>query len=61
MFVGDFEKIVAIKFAQGRRCLIEHKIDKFAPPTFVVIFARSIDRGAAWLYPDSADILRSLP
>src|SRR5436190_23017231 len=48
MFVGNFEKIVAIKFAQRMCCLIEYKLDKFVPPIFVVIFARSIDRDAAW-------------
>ena len=47
MFVSNFEKIVAVEFAQGRRNLIEDKIDKFAPPAFVVIFARAVDRGAA--------------
>jgi hypothetical protein len=46
MFVGDLEEIVTIKFTQRRCHPIEHKIDKFAPPTFVVIFARSIDGGA---------------
>src|SRR5229473_565240 len=38
MLVGDLEKIVAVEFAERRRHLIEDKIDKCAPPIFVVIF-----------------------
>src|SRR5260370_41999623 len=48
MFVGDFEKIVTIKFAQRRCCLIEHNIDKLMPPAFVIIFARPVDRSTRW-------------
>src|SRR5260370_18405213 len=46
MFVGDLEEIVTIKFTQRRCHLIEHKIDKFAPPTLVVILAGPINGGA---------------
>src|SRR5712671_8126554 len=46
MFVGDLEKIVAIQFSQGRSSLIEDKIDKLAPPIFVVVVARPVDRFA---------------
>src|ERR1700730_1192941 len=56
MFVGDFEKIIAIQFAQGRGDLIEDKIDKVAPPILVVIFARTIDRGPdRHLFPGSEE------
>src|SRR5881392_2535247 len=43
MFVGDLEKIIAIELAQLRRSLIENKIDKFAPPMFVVVIAWAVD------------------
>src|ERR1700693_5804386 len=46
MFVGDLEKIVAIQFSEGRSSLIEDKIDKLAPPIFVIVVARPIDRFA---------------
>ncbi len=46
MFVGDLEEIIAIDFIELWRDLIEDKIDKFAPPVFIVIFARPIDRNA---------------
>src|SRR5438270_2592786 len=46
MFVGDLEKIVAVQFSQGRSSLIEDKIDKPAPPIFVIVFARPVDRFA---------------
>lgn len=47
MFVGDLEKVIAIELAQIRRDFVDHKIDKAAPPIFVIVFARSID----WLPP----------
>src|SRR5207248_3156869 len=43
MFVGDLNKIVAIKLAQRRRGFIEDKIDKLTPPIFVIVFAWSVD------------------
>src|SRR5205807_5486505 len=46
MFVGDLEKIIAVQLAQRWSSSIEDKIDKLSPPTFVVVFARAIDRVA---------------
>ena len=54
MVVGNFEEIVAVQFANGRRNLIEHAANKLTPPAFVVILARTIDCGSPWhLFPDS--------
>ena len=46
MFVGDLEKIIAIEFFQGGRHLREDELDDLAPPAFVVVFARAVDRFA---------------
>ena len=46
VFIGDFEEIVPIEFAQGRRDLLEDTIHELAPPVLVVVLTRSIDRGA---------------
>ena len=52
MFVSDFEKIIAIKFAQLRRDLIEYATNEFVPPVFVIIFARTLDcRPSRHLFP----------
>src|SRR5438477_1730375 len=48
MFVGDLKKIIAIDFIETWRDPIEDKIDKFAPPIFIVIFAGPVDRKARW-------------
>src|SRR5919201_5179603 len=48
MFVGNFKEIVAISFGQMRRGLAEHKIDQRAPPAFVIVLARAINRFPWW-------------
>src|SRR4029453_17477916 len=59
MFIGDFEKIIAIKFAQGRRNLIKHQIKEFAPPVSVIVRTRSVDGGTPWhLFP--SDVKRAI-
>ena len=44
--VDGFEKRVAIQLGQVWRNAIEDAIDQVAPPIFIVIFARTINRGA---------------
>ena len=43
--VNAFEKCVAIKGLESGRDPIENAIHQLAPPAFVVILARAVDRG----------------
>src|SRR5207248_3530835 len=44
MFIGQFEKIVPIKFIQSRYDIRENSFDQLPPPVFIVIFPWPVDR-----------------
>ena len=46
--VGAFEKCIAIQLGQVRCDAIQDAIDQIAPPIFIVVLARTIDRRAGW-------------
>ena len=48
MAVSTFKKCVAIQLGQARRNAIQDAMDQIAPPVFVVVLARTIDRRASW-------------
>src|SRR5689334_17172028 len=43
VFVGNLEKIISVQILNMRGDVSKDKLDKFSPPSFVIIFARTLD------------------